>query len=186
MLARYRRRGGLFVDVTVLSRGSTALHRRRTTASTRDNCGKQGSITTFGTCPSGGAVLDTNNNAVDFIFSDTSGTSAGAGQRLGAPGPENLASPIERNAVFVAPLLDSTAAASSPPNRVRDFTGDSPNNSTFGTLSIRRPWRFRQRPLPVGHSASRYFQVLRQHRGVAVRTDSKWLKAGHWLIREPA
>src|SRR5688500_16563747 len=40
------------------------------------------------------AVQDTNNNAADFVFVDTNGTSAGAGQRLGAPGPENLSSPI--------------------------------------------------------------------------------------------
>ena len=66
----------------------------------RDNCGKAGSITTFGACPSGGNLLDTNNNAANFVFVDTNGTSAGAGQRLGAPGPENLSSPIERNAVF--------------------------------------------------------------------------------------
>src|SRR4030095_16197451 len=70
----------------------------------RDNCGKGGSITTFGACPTGGALKDTNNNAADFVFVDTNGTSAGAGQRLGAPGPENLSSPIERNASFAADL----------------------------------------------------------------------------------
>ena len=48
-------------------------------------------ITTFGPCPSAGARKDTDNNAADFIFEDTNGTSAGAGQRLGTPGPENLA-----------------------------------------------------------------------------------------------
>jgi hypothetical protein len=104
----------------------------------RDNCGKGGSITTFGTCPTGGLLKDTNNNAADFVFVDTNGTSAGAGQRLGAPGPENLSSPIERNASFAVNLLDTCVAAASPPNRVRDFTSDPPNNSTFGTLDIRR------------------------------------------------
>ena len=104
----------------------------------RDNCGKGGSITTFGTCPTGGLLKDTNNNAADFVFVDTNGTSAGAGQRLGAPGPENLSSPIERNASFATNLLDICVAAASPPNRVRDFTSDPPNNSTFGTLDIRR------------------------------------------------
>ena len=104
----------------------------------RDNCGKGGSITTFGGCPEGGLVKDSNNNAADFIFVDTNGTSAGAGQRLGAPGPENLSSPIERNASFQVNLLDICVAATSPPNRVRDFTSDPPNNSTFGTLDIRR------------------------------------------------
>ena len=104
----------------------------------RDNCGKGGSITTFGGCSTSGLVKDTNNNAADFIFVDTNGTSAGAGQRLGAPGPENLSSPIERNGSFAVNLLDTCSASTSPPNRVRDFTSDPPNNSTFGTLDIRR------------------------------------------------
>jgi hypothetical protein len=104
----------------------------------RDNCGKGGSITTFGVCPGGGSVQDSNNNAADFVFVDTNGTSAGAGQRLGAPGPENLSSPIERNASFAVNLLDPCVVGPSPPNRVRDFTSDPPNNSTFGTLDIRR------------------------------------------------
>lgn len=103
----------------------------------RDTCGKGGSITTFGLCPIS-TPKDTNNNAADFIFVDTNGTSAGAGQRLGAPGPENLSAPIQRNASFPGPLLDATVSSSNPPNRVRDFTMDSGNNSTFGTLDIRR------------------------------------------------
>ena len=102
----------------------------------RDNCGKSGSITTFGACPIS-TPKDTNNNAADFIFVDTNGTSAGAGQRLGAPGPENLSSPIQRNASFGGARLDPCVASSSPPNRVRDFTSDPANNSTFGTMDIR-------------------------------------------------
>ncbi len=104
----------------------------------RDECGKQGSITNFGICPSGGSYVDTNNNVVDFYFVDTNGTSAGAGQRLGAPGPQNLASPIQRNASFPFLMLDSSVSAANPPNRVRDFTSDPANNSTFGTIDFRR------------------------------------------------
>lgn len=104
----------------------------------RDECGKGGSITTFGVCPSNGVLKDTNNNAADFVFVDTNGTSAGAGQRLGAPGPQNLSSPIQRNASFAGNLLDTCVSSTSPPNRVRDFTSDPANNSTFGTLDIRR------------------------------------------------
>jgi hypothetical protein len=103
----------------------------------RDDCGKSGSITTFGACPIS-TPKDTNNNAADFIFVDTNGTSAGAGQRLGAPGPENLSSPIQRNASFAVDFLDPCVGGASPPNRVRDFTSDPANNSTFGTLDIRR------------------------------------------------
>jgi hypothetical protein len=104
----------------------------------RDTCGKGGSITTLGACPAGGLPVDTDNNAANFVFVDTNGTSAGAGQRLGAPGPENLSSPINRNGLFTINLIDSTVAGANPPNRVRDFTMDAGNNSTFGTLSIRR------------------------------------------------
>ncbi len=104
----------------------------------RDDCGKGGSITTLGLCPTGGFPKDTNNNAADFVFVDTNGTSAGAGQRLGSPGPENLSSPVQRNNVFPVVLLDASVAGSSPPNRIRDFTSDPANNSTFGTLDIRR------------------------------------------------
>jgi hypothetical protein len=103
----------------------------------RDECGKSGSITTFGPCTIS-TPKDTNNNAADFVFVDTNGTSAGAGQRLGAPGPANLSSPIQRNSSFTGALLDTCVASASPPNRVRDFTSDPPNNSTFGTLDVRR------------------------------------------------
>ena len=104
----------------------------------RDTCGKGGSTTTFGTCPTGGVPKDTNDNASDFYFVNTSGITSEAGQRLGAPGPENLSSPIQQNANMPALLLDRTVSSSSIPNRARDFTSDPANNSTFGTLDIRR------------------------------------------------
>ena len=103
----------------------------------RDQCGKQGSITTFGACPSGGAVLDSNNNAADFIFVDSNGTSAGAGQRLGVAGPENSSSPLVGAASMPADLLDPCVPVTSPPNIVRNLTSDPPNNSTSGTLDLR-------------------------------------------------
>ncbi|MGH9971113.1 MAG: PQQ-dependent sugar dehydrogenase [Pyrinomonadaceae bacterium] len=104
----------------------------------RDNCGKQGSVTTFGPCPANGLPVDTNNNANDFYFVDTNGISAGAGQRLGAPGPENLSSPIQRNSTIITDLLDPCVSSTSPANRVRDYNSDPNNNSTFGTLELRR------------------------------------------------
>lgn len=104
----------------------------------RDNCGKQGSVAIFGLCPTGGSVVDTDNNAVDFIFVDTNATATAAGPRLGAPGPENRTAPIQRNASMPGFLLDATVADASVPNRQRDTTPDIPNNSTFGTLEIRR------------------------------------------------
>ena len=83
-------------------------------------------------------VADTGNNAVDFYFVDTNGTSAGAGQRLGSPGPENLASPIQRNASFAVGLPDICVAGSLPPNQIRDLTSVPAQNSTFGTIELRR------------------------------------------------
>jgi hypothetical protein len=103
----------------------------------RDECGKGGSIPTLGQCTIS-TPKDTDNNAADFFFVDTNGTSAGAGQRLGAPGPQNLGAPIQRNSSFATNLLDATVANTNPPNRVRDFTSVPAQNSTFGTLSIRR------------------------------------------------
>ena len=104
----------------------------------RDLCGKDGSTSQLGACPNAGFPSDSGDNASDFIFIDTSGTPAGAGQRLGAPGPENSTSPIQRNNQLPGSLIFPCVSSSSPPNRVRDFTSDPANNSTFGTLSIRR------------------------------------------------
>jgi hypothetical protein len=98
-----------------------------------------------GQCDSLGVPKDTDNNAADFLFVDTNGTPAGAGTRLGAPGPENLSSPI-RGALpdgaagggVTLTRLDALQATEATPNEVRDFSSDPPNNSTFGTISIRR------------------------------------------------
>jgi hypothetical protein len=85
-----------------------------------------------------GLPKDTNDNAADFLFVDTNGTPSGGQQRLGAPGPENLSSPINRGATIKSSLFDPALSSASPPNRERDFTSDPANNSTFGTLTIRR------------------------------------------------
>ncbi|HVF57707.1 MAG TPA: lamin tail domain-containing protein [Pyrinomonadaceae bacterium] len=86
-----------------------------------------------------GKPKDTGDNAADFLFADVVPTSTTAGQRLGAPGPENLASPIQRNAGTQEFLIDATVASSLAPNRVRNST-PSPGSTTqpLGTLSIRR------------------------------------------------
>jgi hypothetical protein len=89
----------------------------------------------FGACPTGGLVADTNNNADDFIFADTAATVTPAAQRLGAPGPENIGSPLLRSTITTL-LIDSNIGASAPPNRVRDLTPVT--NGANGTLSVRR------------------------------------------------
>ncbi len=81
--------------------------------------------------------FDSNDNANDFSFVDTNGTSAGAGQRLGAPGPENLSSPTHLVGVKAIFDLDPGKCANCAPNRLRDKTSDPAHNSTFGTETIR-------------------------------------------------
>jgi hypothetical protein len=93
-------------------------------------------------CTPGGSgnPQDTDDNATDFVFVDTNGTSAGAGQRLGAPGPENLSSPVDDGSGIAHSPLDPAQADNVSPNVAREFVSDPANNSTFGTLSIRRTW----------------------------------------------
>jgi hypothetical protein len=81
---------------------------------------------------------DGNDNVADFtVISTTPGTPVGS--RLGAPGPENLASPnLKKFSQVGAQLIDPMVAQSSPPNRARDTTPDPANNSTLGTLASRR------------------------------------------------
>jgi hypothetical protein len=84
-----------------------------------------------------GAAQDTNDNAQDFVFvSPTGGSFGGVQSILGAPGPENSASPIQRNATIKGRVLDPQAAITAPPNRVRDFTAVA--NGPQGTLNLRR------------------------------------------------
>ena len=90
-------------------------------------------------CTTPGNPKDTNDNSADFKFADTQGTFiSGVTQQLGAPGPENKTSPIRRDSTIMVSLLDNTKSSSVSPNRVRDLTSDPGNNSTFGTLAIRR------------------------------------------------
>jgi hypothetical protein len=91
--------------------------------------------------PVTGLPVDTDNNAVDLVFATPNGQQLGAGQRLGAAGPQNMSSPIFASNTFSANLLDTSKAASTVPNRVRDTTSDPGNNSQHGTISIRRRFR---------------------------------------------
>jgi hypothetical protein len=91
-----------------------------------------------GICATAGLPKDSGDNAADFLFADTAGTQTAAGKRLGAPGPENLSSHVQRNSDFGFFLLDRTKSSSVAPNRVRDFIPNPGNNSPQGTLTIRR------------------------------------------------
>ncbi|HEV2803259.1 MAG TPA: lamin tail domain-containing protein [Pyrinomonadaceae bacterium] len=86
-----------------------------------------------------GTPQDSGNNDTDFLFvSVTHGVFSTRASTLGAPGPENLASPIQRNSTIKASLIDPTAASNAPPNRIRSAAGANPVNAAFGTLDIRR------------------------------------------------
>jgi FG-GAP-like repeat len=90
------------------------------------------------------SLQDTNDNATDFYFNDTNGTSDGFGQRLGIPGPENMSSPIMLDggaSTLVNQKASGCSSREAPPNRVRDVTSDPANNSTFGTLDLRTTWK---------------------------------------------
>lgn len=85
-----------------------------------------------------GLPQDTDDNAADLVFVDSNGTSAGAGQRLGAPGPSNMSSPVNLAASLPISPLDECAPDGEAPNQVRDDTSVPANNATFGTVDVRR------------------------------------------------
>ncbi len=85
-----------------------------------------------------GFPKDTGSNAADFVFVDTNGTSAGAGQRLGAPGPQNLAAPVTGPGNLSVTLVDPEVSADAEPNLARPLTSSPATNATFGQVIIRR------------------------------------------------
>ncbi len=105
-------------------------------------------------CTTAGTPKDTGVNAADFISVDTSGET----QSLGAPGPEGLTSPYQRNAEFGFTLLDTNAPQPQAPNRVRDITDTTGDNKTFGTMSIRRTVT-NNTGVPVDYLAFRVVQI---------------------------
>jgi hypothetical protein len=93
-----------------------------------------------------GRPQDTDNNQADFDFVAVSQTTvSGRAPLLGAPGPENLTSPAQRNAVVKAQLVDPLCSGAGAPEtacaRVRTAADANPQNAAFGTLLIRRRFR---------------------------------------------
>jgi hypothetical protein len=85
-----------------------------------------------------GVPQDTASNSADFTFVATNGGNyGGVVAILGAPSPENLSSPIQRNATLPVVILDPGVSASVAPNRVRDTTAVGPN-AAVGTFTLRR------------------------------------------------
>ncbi len=87
-----------------------------------------------------GQPSDTDTNEADFILVSTNPDLPDS--RLGAPGPENTASPIQRNAAIKSSLVDPQCSgggsATSACARVRSGAGANPANAAFGTLALRR------------------------------------------------
>ena len=105
-------------------------------------------------CSTPGIPKDTNANINDFQFADPEGDNTSAGQRLGAPGPQNLSSPRSDKSV-PASLLDSTQSSSQSPNRQR-FTAAEDSVAPFGALVIRRKFHNNT----GGHVARLRFRVI--------------------------
>ena len=86
-----------------------------------------------------GLPVDTDNNQADFAFVATSAAVFdGRQSELGAPGPQNLASPIQRNRQIRPSLLDPMQGQAGANNRFRDRTPVT--NGALGTLSVRRTY----------------------------------------------
>ena len=89
-----------------------------------------------------GPPKDTNSNADDFLLVSTSGSVGQTQTKLGAPGPEGLSSPVQRNAQVKSSLIDPQCAGfgatTSACARVRTAEGANAQNAAFGTLRIRR------------------------------------------------
>jgi subtilisin-like proprotein convertase family protein len=92
-----------------------------------------------------GFPQDTNDNSSDFqVVTTTPAVAVGSNiaPTLGAPGPENLASPLLRTSTVKSVLLDPAQASTSSPNRVRTQRASCPTcdntKSNLGTLEVRR------------------------------------------------
>ena len=85
-----------------------------------------------------GIPQDTGNSANDFVLvAPDAGTYSSVQSVRGAPGPENLASPGQRNATIKASLIDPSQSSTASPNRIRDTTPGT-GATAQGTLDIRR------------------------------------------------
>ena len=98
-----------------------------------------------GGVPNTGRPQDTGINSDDFVFVSTTGDSFGANAPsvLGAPGPENSTSPIQRNAQIRATLVDPLQGVAHANNRFRNATPNQAvcnGNCPLGTLSVRRSY----------------------------------------------
>lgn len=126
-----------------------------------------------------GLPKDTNDNGADFRFVDTgrisNGANQGANSRLGAPGPENMSSPVNRGDQIKSTLLDPGASASSSPNRVRDATPVT--NGSLGTIEFRRTF-VNQTGSPVTRLRFRFVDITTYPQPDAATAELRALSSG--------
>ena len=128
-----------------------------------------------------GVAQDTNNNAADFQFVSTdAGNYGGVQSTLGAPSPENTASPIQRNAQIKPSLVDPVAGSAAAPNRERNLTPCGAN-CALGTLTIRR--RFTNNTgLSVTRLRFRIVDITTLGNGVAGQADLRALDSINGIV----
>jgi hypothetical protein len=89
----------------------------------------------------GGTPQDTDDNFLDFVLVSTDPTPlSGAAAILGAPGPENSTSPIQRNGTIKSTLIDPQCSGFGSPSSACAYVrnGSPVTNGAQGTLAIRR------------------------------------------------
>ena len=88
-----------------------------------------------------GYPVDSDNNASDFSFVSTNAAVFnGAQSILGAPGPENLQSPIFSPNGVTAAIFDTGASSVAVPNRITDTGATNGGLTPRGTVSLRRTY----------------------------------------------
>ena len=87
-----------------------------------------------------GRPQDIDSNAEDFLLVSTDPDALGFPAILGAPGPENLSSPLQRIAVIKASLIDPQCSGFGTPTSACRFVRSATpvTNGPQGTLAIRR------------------------------------------------
>lgn len=85
-----------------------------------------------------GMPIDTNNNRTDFMFVATDGnTYNNLKGILGAPGPENLNSPVYSEGDILISQVDDNVTLAEAPNRFYNYSETDPL-FPVGTISVRR------------------------------------------------
>ena len=79
---------------------------------------------------------DSDNNVIDFELVEPNGTTNGSPHRKGAPGPENMNSPVARNSNVIITRIDQTVGPLAEPNVYRNPTPQG-TIAPLGTIEFR-------------------------------------------------